>query len=257
MKTSLLVSIGFTFLWTPTFGEDLKIRGTPPYTPFTNCVADYLRPEPRVFRVLVGNIPSSMIGGETGDGLGSNPDLFVEDRATLYLDLNGNPEDVFNNNMPLRKGELVVVKGTNDFLFNDEHLNEVQNTTDGRPINLLHIHLRSLLKHSITRGRGAFQHQTEETLNTHLSLHLKMSCETFKSVWEKMFERVGYKDVERVLNSYPSGVLVDEVKEGMTPAAVVAVFGAPERKASIGGKSIYFYPKMKVTFTNGKVSNIE
>jgi hypothetical protein len=38
-----------------------------------------------------------------------------------------------------------------------------------------------------------------------------------------------------------------------------AAFGEPQRKAAAGAKEIFFYTdlKMKVTFTNGKVSSIE
>jgi hypothetical protein len=46
---------------------------------------------------------------------------------------------------------------------------------------------------------------------------------------------------------------------GQTIAQVTAAFGEPQRKAAAGTKEIFFYTdlKMKVTFTNGKVSSIE
>ena len=46
---------------------------------------------------------------------------------------------------------------------------------------------------------------------------------------------------------------------GQTNAQVIAAFGEPQRKASAGPKEFFFYTdlKMKVTFTNGKVSSIE
>ncbi len=46
---------------------------------------------------------------------------------------------------------------------------------------------------------------------------------------------------------------------GMTKDQVTAVMGEPARKAAVGPKEIFFYSdtKMKITFTNGKVSNIE
>jgi len=46
---------------------------------------------------------------------------------------------------------------------------------------------------------------------------------------------------------------------GQTKAQVTAAFGEPQRKAAAGPKDIFFYTdlKMKVTFTNGKVSAIE
>jgi hypothetical protein len=47
------------------------------------------------------------------------------------------------------------------------------------------------------------------------------------------------------------------VSLGQTKAQVSAAFGDPVRKAVIGPKEIFFYKDMKVTFTNGKVSNIQ
>jgi hypothetical protein len=49
------------------------------------------------------------------------------------------------------------------------------------------------------------------------------------------------------------------ISVGMNKDQVVAVFGEPERKAVVGPKEIYFYSdlKMKIIFTNGKVSNVD
>ena len=44
---------------------------------------------------------------------------------------------------------------------------------------------------------------------------------------------------------------------GQTVDQVTAAFGQPLRMANLGAKKIYYYKDMKVTFTNGKVSNIE
>jgi hypothetical protein len=44
---------------------------------------------------------------------------------------------------------------------------------------------------------------------------------------------------------------------GETIDQVVAAFGQPLRMAKLGAKQIYYYKDMKVTFTNGKVSNVE
>jgi outer membrane protein assembly factor BamE (lipoprotein component of BamABCDE complex) len=44
---------------------------------------------------------------------------------------------------------------------------------------------------------------------------------------------------------------------GQTRDQVKAAFGQPLRVAKIGTKEIYYYKDMKVTFTNGKVSNVQ
>ncbi|HEY1210212.1 MAG TPA: hypothetical protein VGE85_12640 [Terracidiphilus sp.] len=44
---------------------------------------------------------------------------------------------------------------------------------------------------------------------------------------------------------------------GQTKDEVIAAFGQPMRIAKLGVKEIFYYKDMKVTFTNGKVSNVE
>ena len=44
---------------------------------------------------------------------------------------------------------------------------------------------------------------------------------------------------------------------GQTKAAVIGAFGQPTKIAKLGVKEIFYYKDMKVTFTNGKVSNVE
>jgi len=44
---------------------------------------------------------------------------------------------------------------------------------------------------------------------------------------------------------------------GQTKDQVTAGFGQPLRVAKLGAKEIFYYKDMKVTFTNGKVSNVE
>ena len=44
---------------------------------------------------------------------------------------------------------------------------------------------------------------------------------------------------------------------GQTVDQVVAAFGQPLRIANVGAKQIYFFKDLKVTFTNGKVSDVE
>jgi hypothetical protein len=44
---------------------------------------------------------------------------------------------------------------------------------------------------------------------------------------------------------------------GQTKDQVIAAFGQPARMAKVGAKEILYYKDMKVTLTNGKVSNVE
>ena len=47
------------------------------------------------------------------------------------------------------------------------------------------------------------------------------------------------------------------VELGQTPDQVKAALGQPTREANLGAKIIYYYNGMKVTFKDGKVSNVE
>jgi len=49
------------------------------------------------------------------------------------------------------------------------------------------------------------------------------------------------------------------ISVGMSKDQVLAAFGEPARKAVVGTREIYFYSdmKMKITFTSGKISNID
>jgi len=47
------------------------------------------------------------------------------------------------------------------------------------------------------------------------------------------------------------------IAAGQTKEQVIAAFGQPVKAAKIGSKDIFYYKDMKVTFLNGKVSNVE
>jgi hypothetical protein len=48
-----------------------------------------------------------------------------------------------------------------------------------------------------------------------------------------------------------------EVKLGMTPDQVENALGKPDKKVTLGAKQIYIYKDMKVTFKDGKVSDVQ
>ncbi|MGA3011743.1 MAG: hypothetical protein ABSD72_15910 [Terracidiphilus sp.] len=55
----------------------------------------------------------------------------------------------------------------------------------------------------------------------------------------------------------PSDAPPPTIALGQTKSQVTAAFGQPVRMAKLGVREIYYYKDMKVTFTNGKVSNVE
>jgi hypothetical protein len=55
----------------------------------------------------------------------------------------------------------------------------------------------------------------------------------------------------------PQSLAPPTIALGQTKEQVAAAFGPPLRTAVIGAKEIFFYRNMKVTFTSGRVSNVE
>ena len=55
----------------------------------------------------------------------------------------------------------------------------------------------------------------------------------------------------------PADASPPTISIGQTKDQVTAGFGQPLRVAKLGAKEIFYYKDMKVTFTNGKVSNVE
>jgi len=47
------------------------------------------------------------------------------------------------------------------------------------------------------------------------------------------------------------------IEKGMTPYQVEAALGKPDKKVNLGTKVIYVYKDLKVTFINGKVSDVQ
>lgn len=48
-----------------------------------------------------------------------------------------------------------------------------------------------------------------------------------------------------------------QIEKGQTPDQVVAAIGQPDKKVNLGAKQIYVYKDIKVTFINGKVSDVQ
>jgi hypothetical protein len=48
-----------------------------------------------------------------------------------------------------------------------------------------------------------------------------------------------------------------QIEKGQTPDQVKAALGPPDKIVNLGAKQIYVYKDLKVTFLNGKVSDVE
>jgi hypothetical protein len=207
--------------------------------PLTECAEKMLAPT--VFRILTSDFPAGPTGGPRGDGLGG---------GVLVFDASGSRKESVGS-MAFRKSELIQVSRLSQ-ARSDAELSGIKG-----PIAVF---LSSVLKHNITRGIGSFEHQSPERLDSTLIVPSSLDCEKFGQTWKGMFQPVSESELSEWLKKNPAGVdtvFVEEIREGMTPSEVEAILGTPERKATMSGKTIYFYTKLKVTFRNGKVTDVE
>jgi hypothetical protein len=47
------------------------------------------------------------------------------------------------------------------------------------------------------------------------------------------------------------------IEKGQTIDQVVAILGQPEKRVDLGAKKIYVYKDLKITFVNGKVTDVQ
>jgi hypothetical protein len=207
------------------------------------------------YRVTSSGVPATSVQGRSGDGmLGAG--FFVESRATIRISPDGQEETEAESALgSFIKGELVRAEISEQVRA---EIKELVLTSVKMPPAIV---IRSAFKHNVTRGRGAFRHESPEVVRLDITgKHFDVPCDALKRAFAKSFEKVDEAAVANWEKTHPeiaSGVIVPSIREGMTLGEVEALFGAPERRAEVSGKTIYFYPKMKVTFTAGKVSAVE
>ncbi len=111
--------------------------------------------------------------------------------------------------------------------------------------------------HSITRGVGAFQHESKELPNAILAFPIEQA----KTLIDQWFETYGTleeasKSSNARQSNTASGVSVKQIKLGMTREEVELVLGVPETKVDLGEKVLYKYKDMTVEFHDGKVTDV-
>jgi hypothetical protein len=254
MKRSTRVYFAVTLVATLTIAsagaaEAPKAERMAKYTAMAECLkAANLE---GAYVVSSAGVPAATIQGRSGGGMwgdaGMNNMGFLPAHATVKVapDATTKSDDAGT----FMKGELVVV-GL------DLHPKAKDPSSTPPTIVVL-----SNFKHNVTRGTGAFQHESAETFGLNIQPEsLDVGCAVLTELIARLFERADGATVANWEKAHPeisNGVIVPSVREGMTTAEVEAIFGTPERRAEVGGKTMYYYPKMKVTFTDGKVSGID
>lgn len=116
--------------------------------------------------------------------------------------------------------------------------------------------------HSITRGRGANEHESHEIgkAEIHFPYPTKRGYDEGVAIADKWFKPLDTLEAAasfgKGIGNTASGAFVKEVKLGMTPGEVEGVMGLPVSKADLGEKVLYKYKDMTVEFHDGKVTDV-
>ena len=122
----------------------------------------------------------------------------------------------------------------------------------------LFIELKNLSPHSVTRGIGAFAHESMEMGSIKLRFRAADGkdfdrADALVAQWLKPFDTVA--DAAKFGNT-ASGVFVNQVKLGMSFAEVELALGLPQTRVELGEKVLYKYKDMTVEFHDGKVADV-
>jgi hypothetical protein len=120
----------------------------------------------------------------------------------------------------------------------------------------LEVPVQSLSPHAVTRGVGAFQHESHEYPGATLLFPLEGGYGQAEALVERWLKTFATQEEAARFGNTASGAFVKEVKLGMTPAEVEAALGLPEAKVDLGEKVLYKYKNMTVEFHGGKVTDV-
>jgi hypothetical protein len=121
----------------------------------------------------------------------------------------------------------------------------------------LHIVVESLSSHSVTRGVGAFEHESHEYPSAILMFATGGGYDQARALIDRWLKTFDTQEEAAKFGNTASGAFVKEVKLGMTPAEVEAALGLPETKVDLGEKVLYKYKNMTVEFHDGKVTDVK
>ena len=121
----------------------------------------------------------------------------------------------------------------------------------------LHIWVESVSPHSVTRGVGAFQHESHERPAATVMFSLKGGYDEAGELADRWLKPFDTQEEAAKFGNTASGAFVKEVKLGMTLAEVEAALGLPETKVDLGEKVLYKYKNMTVEFHDGKVTDVK
>jgi hypothetical protein len=118
------------------------------------------------------------------------------------------------------------------------------------------IWVESLSSHAVTRGVGAFQHESQEYPTAILMFPVGRNRDHPTALMNEWLRPFNTQEEAASFGNTASGAFVKEVRLGMTFAEVERVMGLPNTKVDLGPKVLYKYKDMTVEFRDGMVVDV-
>ena len=125
----------------------------------------------------------------------------------------------------------------------------------------LDLTIENLSPHAVTRGIGAFAHESMELGRAYMAIHAGPSgvdfaaADTLAAQWFTLLDGTNPADAAQLGNT-AAGIFVNQVKSGMSFAEVESALGVPQTRVDLGEKVLYKYKDMTVEFHDGKVTDV-
>jgi hypothetical protein len=118
------------------------------------------------------------------------------------------------------------------------------------------IYVESVSPHAVTRGIGAFQHESYEAPSAILMFSAAGGAEQAVALVDQWMKVFGSQEEAVRFGNTASGVFVKQVTIGMSFAEVESALGLPQTRVDLQEKVLYKYKDMTVEFHDGKVADV-
>jgi len=188
--------------------------------------------------VVVTNegLSTCYLSAEINGGIG---DLIVFINGPNIQDVHARA--IFCSAEPVHKGEVFAISHV---AFHSGHL---------------FLSVLNVSPHAITRGLGAFAHESLESGKATVRIPAGSdgkdmdAADSLAAHWFKLFDTAA--DAAKIGNT-ATGAFVAQVKAGMSFADVESALGVPQTRIDLNEKILYKYKDMTVEFHNGKVTDV-
>ena len=125
----------------------------------------------------------------------------------------------------------------------------------------LDLTVENISPHAVTRGIGAFAHQSMELGRAYIAIYAGPSgvdltaADSLAGKWFTLLDGSNPADAAQLGNT-ATGVFVNQVKLGMSFADVETALGVPLTRVDLGEKVLYKYKDMTVEFHDRKVTDV-